>query len=315
MFQLTNFYLVRIKKPAGYFKKNGVYWFDAYNLSKVPENAVEYISANAIKPYTNQQTLLIVRTGGIGDLIALSVLQDVAPNTMVLTQKKHFKVLDMWQNPPKAVAFEEPLFYAANMNDLWDKLNDIGTLYGDEVIELGSPANWYDIFNAAVGYKGERRPQIKPYAGKVTPGCLIVTQSSSPIRTADPTNIVSAAKKFFHNVVLSHEQGWTTPQFLEAVQSFAYVISVDTCAIHIREGIGKPALGLYGAFTAYSRTDGYVFTKSIDVPTTCPLYPCFKHGTKPCTFSKGITAPCLDNAHEVVINHLDKIYERVGSNT
>jgi ADP-heptose:LPS heptosyltransferase len=55
------------------------------------------------------------------------------------------------------------------------------------------------------------------------------------------------------------------------------VVTTDTGGLHFREGVGRPALGVFGAMTTGSRTSGYRFTKSFNVKSTCEHQPCFIH--------------------------------------
>jgi ADP-heptose:LPS heptosyltransferase len=54
-------------------------------------------------------------------------------------------------------------------------------------------------------------------------------------------------------------------------------ISVDTAQFHFREGVEKPAIGIYGPFPYECRTKYYKYTKSIDIKSKCPNMPCFIH--------------------------------------
>lgn len=58
------------------------------------------------------------------------------------------------------------------------------------------------------------------------------------------------------------------------------VVSTDSQALHFREGIGRPALGVFGAMTAASRCSGYLYTRAFDVRTGCPHQPCVIHENK-----------------------------------
>jgi ADP-heptose:LPS heptosyltransferase len=108
------------------------------------------------------------------------------------------------------------------------------------------------------------------------------------------------ALKYLSHVVVAHEQNWTTPEYLKAVIDYEFVISVDTSAIHIREGLSLPALGLYGAFSVDSRAKYYKHVKCIDVKNECLLSPCFNHSQKPCSENKGTNfAPCLTNYEHI----------------
>ena len=79
-------------------------------------------------------------------------------------------------------------------------------------------------------------------------------------------------------------------------------ISVDTAAIHFREGVERPGLGIYSSFTTESRTKHYRFTHSFDVKSPCRFQPCFKHQSEineVCRESAGgsLEAPCLSEKY------------------
>ena len=287
-------YLVRFKYDTQLFKKNGVYLFDKNNAAKVPKHLVDIVHYNHIEPYKNQSTLLLARSGGMGDIVAMSVLQDVAPKTVFITQDKFRPLLNLWQKPPKLVDFSKPFTTAKSVNDLMKQLPNYGRLHGEDAIELESPENWYDIFLKSAGKEpGTQRPQLKEYKLPTIEGCLIVWKASSVNRTAVFEDIANAVTHKFTNIVDVMDQGWNTKQYLDALASYEYVISVDTSALHIREGLGLPALGLYGAFDKDSRTSGYIYTTSIQSNVCSPCYArpktiCAKNNNTP-------YAPCLMN--------------------
>lgn len=304
-----SFWLVRLKQNVGAGRKNGVYLFNSANLAKVPPKLVDVLPLETIQQYTNQQTLLLIRSGGIGDLIAMSVLQDIAPKTIVLTQAKHFPALQLWRKPPTMKDINSPIFMASNPAEMLKICAGIGIMQGEDIIEQGGSTNWYEVFYRSVNQPiGELRPQlIQPQAEQI-PGCLIVSQSTSVNRTADSAELAAVARNYFHRVDIAHEQNWTARQYFDALAAYEYVISVDTSAIHIREGFGLPALGLYGSFTTDSRTRGYKYTNCID---TGKCTPCFKHGYIPCKYNTdGKHAPCLTGITDIVNQKL-KEYDTI----
>ena len=287
-------YLVRIKKAHPPFIKDGVYLFDAENVKKVPDSYGEKYPYDNIQLYTNQKNLFIVRSGGIGDLMAYSILHDIAPNVTVLTQEKYRPFMKLWKTPPTFKHPGQPILIAKSWTDLENKLKDWGRLSGiEDEIELGSKECWYDIINRAANRPSvRRRPELIEPSGEQIKGCLIVSKASVVDRTADSTAIVKAVTPYFKHIVLAHEQDWTAQQFITALMRYEYVISTDTSAVHIREGLGLPALGLYGPFVKECRTDGYLFTKSIQIDSGCT--PCQRHSRIPCQYNQGTKyAPCL----------------------
>ena len=85
------------------------------------------------------------------------------------------------------------------------------------------------------------------------------------------------------------------------------VISVDTAAIHFREGIEKPAIAIYASFESQARCKYYKFVKCIDIKSHCRLQPCFLHDDRKnetCEIQKEIktlesSAPCLNSAYNL----------------
>ena len=106
-------------------------------------------------------------------------------------------------------------------------------------------------------------------------------------------------------MIHADEMGWSFDQYLNQLDRAKFVISVDTSAIHFREGIGKPALGLYGAFSADSRTKYYKFTKSIDIKSNCDIQPCFLHEKQCPKITTEKFAPCLST--NILTNELQDI--------
>jgi hypothetical protein len=295
--------LVRLKVNNGNLVKNGVYIFDPVNTAKIPAKYADIIPFNDLKPYTNEPNLLLVRSGGIGDLMAYSILHDRAPQVVFVTQDKYRQYMKLWQTPPRFKAFHTPIFMAASLTDFQNKLKQYGRLTGrEDDIERGSKDNWYQIISESAGIPVTRlRPQLIKPTGQTIQGCMIVSKASITDRTANHEDIIKAASPYFNHIILSHNQEWSNDEYIAALMRYEYVISVDTSAIHIREGLGLPALGLYGAFVKECRTSGYQYTTSIQVDSGCP--PCQRHSRIPCNKNLGTPfAPCLSG--QTMINQI-----------
>jgi hypothetical protein len=289
-------WLVRIKVNNPPFVKDGVYLFDNENIKKIPEKLRDVYNYFDLAPINNHKNLLLIRSGGIGDLMAYSVLQHRAQNVIFITQAKYRPYLKLWQNPPIFKHPGQPIFIAKSFESMVNQFKDYGRMTGEEdLIELGSPDNWYNIINRAGNQPNEhRRPQLINPVGSQIKGCLIVSNSSVVDRTANSTDIIKACLPYFDHIILAHEQDWTNEEYINALMRYEYVISVDTSAIHIREGFGLPALGLYGAFGKDCRTEGHIYTQSIQVDSGCPS--CYRHSRLPCKFNQGTKyAPCLSS--------------------
>lgn len=312
-------YLAKVKTRVGNFRPNGVYWcgtrfigFDTdyrrrhgIRIDFGSSPTADTYPSTIIPPYTNQSKLLIVR-GGIGDLLALSVLQDVAQEVHVVTSRGLFHVLEWWERPPKVKHFNEPLFTVKYPKKLENYLQDFGQQSGDEIIAQGSPENWYEVISRSVnrpflGGKPRLKVALKAENRLESRSILVIHKATSVNRSADLHAILAAIPAGFHVYWYDEKRKLngigpetTVQQYFSDLFHADFVISVDTSAIHFREGIGQPALGLYSSFTAESRTKYYTATESIDIKSPCTLQPCFYNQRRcPVMMDGDGHAPCL----------------------
>jgi len=311
---------MHVRKTFGTFVKNGVYWVDEANAMRASAFNVDLYPSTIIQKYTNQPNLLLVRSAGIGDIIALSSLTNIADNTIILTQGKYKPLKNYFQDKCTFKSFEEPLFMVKFPNTMERECKRYGQMIGDEQIEQGSTRNWYEILSESVNQAFEPeygRPQLRRFSSIGSDYCIVVPHASSVNRSADRDMLKRVASKYFKHVIMADEQTWTFEDYLYNLYHALYVISVDTSAIHFREGIGRPALGIYSSFTTDSRTKYYTHTKSINIQSTCEYQPCFKHEYDVCTkLSNGSKhVPCLSTElsndieqqiEEAIINDLRK---------
>lgn len=314
-------YLATIKRTVGDFKVGGVYWCGSKFIRFDPYFA-NLESTSIIPRFTDQKKLLLVR-GGIGDLLALSILCDVTEEVTVLTTKSLFPVLDWWEKIPRKKHFQEPLWTIKYPNKLADVVKSWGQASGDEIIAQGSKENWYEIISRSVD-----RPFLggRPKLRKLIPEesnrflgrtILIIHKATSVNRSAEIGSLLRATikanketgeqfricwydeggKDYGQRLLREADQSLgntTLKQYLADLYYADFVISVDTSAIHFREGIEKPALGIYSSFSAESRTKHYQFTRSIDVKSPCQIQPCFMNFTQcPVAQKDDKYAPCL----------------------
>lgn len=215
------------------------------------------------------------------------------------------------------------------------------------VIENGHRKNWYELFFEMIGENdpGEQfyRPALRTdrinnnpsNISKLATGkksILICNKATAMMRTckaSDIINSLSAEVKeefsiFVYESNLEKNENITGATiigkssfdtFLLDLYDADLVISVDTGAIHFREGIQKMAIGLYNSFTVDSRTKYYQFTSSFDIKSNCELQPCFKHERPFDTFcQKGnetmFAAPCFDSKYnKTLIKQLSEIFK------
>jgi hypothetical protein len=284
---------------------NKVYWCDEPNAKQAVNKGAKVFESSLIKSYIDQKNLLIVRSGGIGDLIALSVLG--GDNVTVLTQKKHLFILDWWEQKPNKKHFDEPLFTVKYPKKLQELCNNWGQLSGEDEIELGSKENWYNIFARSANRPFEYgRPQLKDLRNTLPPqrirtnSTLVVHRASAKHRTFNLRALPEIKGDVYiyndSNVLFKNGQPigpTTTPQFLADVYDADNVVSTDTSALHFREGLGKPVTAIFGSFDARSRVKYYEHTSVLQTKTDCKEAPCHRANHSPCPYQDHYYPPCL----------------------
>jgi hypothetical protein len=313
----------------------------------IPSSFNQFVSGD-------KETIMVIRSGGIGDLIALSVIRNVTENNnmIFLTQEQYRPVFDWWENPPQTVHdFSKPVFRNMNFIEWGRKKKNIKRFVCDGIVEGGDWQNWYEIYYASMGVNVKPRlcrPKlIKTRAhtelsniDQSTVSILICPRASANMRSMSFESIYKAVKLILGNKIVNiylHEfnatendrkfiQGVGDPrikliqakgikEFLLDVYDSTIVISVDTAAIHFREGVEKPGIGIYSSFTTESRTKHYQFTHSFDIESPCRFQPCFKHekdkGEVCREAAQGsLTAPCLSEQYnsglvEQLVSNMD----------
>lgn len=308
--------------------------------SRGMEHAIEFINFdNAFRPYVHGDngTILIIRFGGIGDIMALSSLRNIAPNHMqFITQEKYFPIFDWWEKPPQEIINITGILY----NDVdfakWYRMKKtIRRFNGEGLIEKGDRRNWYELFFAAARSRVNAtfcRPRLinyRPYddpsnIDPAIPSIVICPRATANMRSMPFEPIYKAILRIIGNRDINlylHEVNSTDKdrafiqaqndsriklikpagikEFLLDLFDCSMTISVDTAAIHFREGIEKPGIGIYSSFTTGSRTKHYRFTHSFDVLSPCKVQPCFMHQSKlyeVCQMADegSYYAPCLE---------------------
>jgi len=303
--------------------------------------------------------LVIVRYGGIGDIIALSSIIDYFEDKTIhfITQPNMMPVFDWFVNKPKLYPIYKPFLKSIKqINNNWAKFQCEG------LIEFGAKKNWFEIFFDAIGENEPDieflRPQLKTHRINtvnsniwnyqlndkqsgisiklIKKSLLICNKASSMMRTIPIIDIVQSLPKRVLNEydIFVYEDNFNLRStfdidrkidlkiitkidlkaFLLDLYDADMVISVDSGALHFREGINKPAIGLYNSFTTDSRTKHYQYTKSFDIKSDCELQPCFHHATKeikhcPKGNKEMFAAPCFDSKYNLTLHEqLSKIF-------
>lgn len=265
----------------------------------------------------NVGRVIIIRTGGIGDLIALSsiakyILDRGIKHVSFVTQNKY---MDLFYFFPKDINGKH--FFQPIIDEVEKQTNNIRVIFFEGIIET-SKENWYEIqFNRIGADFTEEygRPNLEKNIKidrVLSDGCkniLINLKASSPVRTAMITKefidiVIDNVEKRYHNYKIlflkrnlnKYEinllekinnnkimqiETKSLLDFLKVAYQADFSISVDTSLIHFVEGIGKPGLGIYSSFPTYARTKYYKYTKCVDITSPCPYQPCFIHTKKP----------------------------------
>lgn len=306
----------------------------------IKPSVIEFVPLNDFyKPFNyhdhSQKHVMVFRTGGIGDLIALSGITAMLKdrNIQFFTQKKYYPIFHWFadkahiqkKNIEEAITSGYGLEYRMTVQP---KL--FRAVFEGEV-ERGGSRNWNDVFLQAIGIDPDRiTPEMKcpklayPYhelpAKRKKQFILICHRASSQMRSmalqdiCEPLDHVVKDRfeiRVHANNLTPEDQEYakknkyvkligkrTLEEYFIDLFEAAWVISVDTVAIHFREGVGKPAIGLYGAFSAECRTKYYQVTKSYDVLSLCKYQPCFIHQKKrdqvcPSASPGATIAPCM----------------------
>lgn len=243
--------------------------------------------------------------GGIGDVLAFSAVAEYLKgrNLTAHCQPQHFPLLKWYTNQevtPKGMY--EPICLEFTPQNRLLRYNNWGRLRMEYAAIDAHDGNWFDAMFARMGIEtpaGLDRPQLiyRPSRFDMKDFILICHRSSCQIRSSsledfyipvravypkgklcvNEFDLTPADREFASQVKIQIIQKTTMEDFLLMMQSFKMVITTDSSATHLREGLKKPCLTAFGAIAAQSRTKGYKYTRSFNVASECPFQPCFKH--------------------------------------
>ena len=192
------FFFAHFKRNYGFARPGDVFWVDDKAASQIPKHVLfEMLPSTRlmrVDPHTGDKNFLIVRSGGIGDILALSDIArsatKVGMKVMMVTQKKMFPVVRWWSEQPASLKhFDQPLWNVKRQK-LTDFLSDWGMMHGEDEIEKGGDRNWFQVFADASGFPCTGRPQLRDIRlsigvrNKCWGDMIIVTRSTSVMRTA-----------------------------------------------------------------------------------------------------------------------------------
>ncbi|MDP2401501.1 MAG: hypothetical protein Q8M66_05930 [Actinomycetota bacterium] len=299
-------------------------------------------------PESKAKRVLIIRSGGIGDLLALSSLShylvsELGRNVTFVTQKKYFPLFYWFQSYNSLIDFKTP----AGINNIRQKFNPINFINFEGKIEK-SRENWFHLFyeNMDVDFAQWGSPKLflpsrfpKSSPAKNKNSVLLSLTSTANIRSLELETVWRAIepmttkhKIFVHETNLRENDHLfikkMKPKRLKVIPAgglsdylldlyFATnVISTDTAALHFREGVEKPAIGLFNAFASEARSKYYTHTQSFDIKSNCPIQPCFQHCNRHddlCPNFQGNKniAPCFDhNINQELTQQLTEIFQQ-----
>lgn len=285
---------------------------------------------NVIKPFNFANTkgvkeVILIRAGGIGDIIAASAIQKFIAqkgfNTSFMSMERYKPVLNWFHHYPLPLSTYDTIGKYKHGFRHFAQISLQG-------IVNNTSQNWYETIAAKANIpfiEKLGRPGLKTKFKNVSNNFVIIShRASTNIRSMRFQDIYLALKearpeldeiyvfeselttedtKFLkvngENVTVISSVGLS--DYLVWLQDAKLVISTDTAAIHFREGLQKPAIGIYNAMSVESRTKYYKYTYSFDVVSDCDYQPCFTHNVngkdEVCKLSKPgeLIAPCLNS--------------------
>ena len=326
-------------------------WAREQNNPEIAKSLKFFNLDNYMKPATNEanfKNLLLIRSGGIGDLIALSSIVDYFndKNIYFVTNSKYVDIFEWFVDKPfKILPLNEPIFN--NWNNAKKQFGTWARFKAEGMIEKGDRRNWFEIFFECIGIDSPEKEYLRPELSEERindlpsgvqekadgrKSLLISNKASAMMRSIHVSDILKALPKrvfkeyqvFVYDFALTDRDRKIRKKvtvldtdlkgFLRDCFDADQVISVDTGALHFREGVKKPAIGLYNSFTSDCRTRHYKYTRSYDTFSKCDLQPCFYHEHLDQKFcprgnETQFAAPCFDSNHNKnLISRLKTIF-------
>jgi hypothetical protein len=289
---------------------------ETYNAKDKLSSTIEICDIEDIMPVfdinnKNIKNVLLIRSGGFGDLLALSSITEYLKdyNIYFYTQKAKFGEAINWHTNQNTKVFEHttPLFRDFKKYEAFARFRSWGYLNINGIVEVGAcHKNWYEVFFEQMGVKFEAKygkpsltlPIIMDAENRLKSdkkSLLLCPRASSMIRTASLCDLVLATnylgyQPFVHRIdlfdgdeIICEMNNVKILDYCSSHDMFVnlwfadMVLTVDSQPIHFREGIKKPCLAIYSSFTSDCRTKYYIHTKSVDIKSDCQMQPCFLH--------------------------------------
>ena len=283
--------------------------------------------------------VLLVRHEGIGDLIALSaVCARLACDVMFYTRQELFPVFEWYESRERIELFHytKPLFANMTFAELAEAASTMRVAMFDDSIEQCHDENWYCLFHRIIGADVDYefcRPHLLPRSfgrrgGNIDPAkrsIVIAHRANANMRIMAfetvYTGLVNGIGRDEDCDIYVHCDNLTrrdaefiktrndgrikvvraagVAEYLRDLFEASLVVTVDSAAVHFREGVEKPVIAIYASFAKASRTAYYKHTFSFDVESPCDRQPCFLHQKRLNETCHVATpgsriAPCLD---------------------
>lgn len=276
----------------------------------------DYLDIPQYYPGDNPQWLIFMRDGAIGDLLALgSPIHYIGIPVKYITTPANAQALPWLKHKQIEVCDAQKPIFNGPTPSLKEFLTTIRRAHTTTEVEDGSPRNWYEVYFEKLGHKVDsswyrpametaRQSNAPSIIDSAVPSIMLCHKASSPNRTMafktmyDAVNTIlgpdrnvkfythfkSLSKQDISDIVKDDDDrvniipNRTVGEYLLDLYDASMVITVDTAAIHFREGVERPAIGIYSSFKSEARTKFYKFTRSIDIQSDCPQQPCFTHG-------------------------------------
>jgi ADP-heptose:LPS heptosyltransferase len=195
-------------------KLTNIFELEAQRLAK-PNivNTVKFIELDGIFKKAvkngNFKNLLIIRSGGIGDIIALTSIIDFFSDSNIhfVTQKIYFDLFEWFEIKPKLYSFENPFITGYKSTDALTRFSNWARFQAEGVIENGHDRNWMELFFSFINENEPDinflRPQLKEERindlpsniqtfQKKSKSLLICNKATAMMRTCHLTDIVEA---------------------------------------------------------------------------------------------------------------------------
>jgi hypothetical protein len=337
-------------KVGRVFKPGELYLISGKQAEKQGTGVTVYNAHNFMAGFNYEKdkgcrNVMFICGGGIGDILAMSSLCFLLDdrNVHFLTNKKNYDVFKWFLKEVKLYDMHETIFTDYTFKSRNLKYSSWRRGKTEMTVVSNNRADWYGVLLKAIGVERISaeffRPQLKTerISDKlsnitVPNGLLICNQSSCMMRNIEfkeiyvslPERVKSEYVLYAYSDNVNGNKNYPDVNFIKAdsigdffldLYDAAMVITVDSSAIHFREGVEKPAICLFNSFTKEIRTSQYQFTKSFNISSPCDKQPCFKHELNPGDLCEKVSkwqysAPCFRGEDNPGLHEqLNKIFE------